>query len=218
MEQLQAFRPSSLTSVIASLAHLGHHPGAAWALEVLSALSPSLEATARLAGQTAIVTDENSGLDPDLDAETVPRDDEAQAGASESGRPVDRSGLADLRDVDTKGESLPGTRTSSDPGGVVTDLRKVSKSPSPASTSSSSEACDAIAMSQLVWGLGRLGHRHHLDVHWARRLLVPALAARLPEMNAQGVANSLWGELGMRHGGKFCSFRGSSLLAMGTSS
>ena len=55
--------------------------------------------------------------------------------------------------------------------------------------------CDAIVISQLLWSLGKLDQRP-LDRRWARSLLIPALAARLPEMNSQGISNSLWGEGG----------------------
>ena len=181
------FRPSSLTSVIASLAHLGHHPGEAWAQAVLSALSPALEATARLTeGSGAPRLTEIGGAgsaDPDLDGiADAERENNNQIGSSSGqGQRHDRILHSDATPMET---ALGGPE--------LRHLSAVVSSASPAPSVPVS-ACDAIAMSQLLWGLGKLGHRH-LDDRWVGRLLVPALEARLPEMNAQGVSNSIWGE------------------------
>ncbi|GAX82894.1 hypothetical protein CEUSTIGMA_g10320.t1 [Chlamydomonas eustigma] len=44
-DQLHAFLPASLPSVLSCFAHLGYHPGDAWAQKILGALSPALEAS-----------------------------------------------------------------------------------------------------------------------------------------------------------------------------
>ena len=180
------FRPSSLTSVIASLAHLGHHPGEAWAQAVLSALSPALEATARLTEGTGAprLTEIGGAGSADLDLDGIAeRENNEQIGSS--------SGQGQRHDRILPGDTTPMDTTFGGPG----LQRHISAVVSPASPTPSLavSACDAIAMSQLLWGLGKLGHRH-LDGRWVGRLLVPALEARLPEMNAQGVSNSIWGE------------------------
>ena len=71
---------------------------------------------------------------------------------------------------------------------------------------------DAIAASQLLWSLGKIGSKRlpfssreisppppssslssGLPPSWVGASLLPAFAARLDEMNAQGISNSLWG-------------------------
>ena len=232
-DQLPRFRPFALPNVLASFAHLGHHPGEAWALCVLTAMRPALAATAALRG-----AEEVAGGPALVGTAAVRFAEEATAGGialmgvEEEGKPVTAVTGAHLALSGEADRKLPEERPLDPEGGNVLDVPEgqvhdrskgnvvqeggeqvqncsggqILQLPPPVRAASgcgrrsaaatTAEAmlapCDAIAMSQLLWALGKLGQQP-LDSAFTRELL-GALSARLPEMNAQGVSNSLWGE------------------------
>ena len=240
-DQLPRFRPFALPNVLASFAHLGHHPGEAWALCVLTAMRPALAATAALMGAEGVAGGPVlAATAPVRFAEEATAGGIALMGVEEEGKPVTAvmgahsalSGEADRKLPEERPPDAVRGNVLGVPEGQVHDRSKgnvvqeggeqvqncsggqIPQLPAPAASehpygvraasscgrrsaaATTAEAmlapCDAIAMSQLLWALGKLGQKP-LDSAYTRELL-GALSARLPEMNAQGVSNSLWGE------------------------
>lgn len=228
-DQLPRFRPFALPSVLASFAHLGHHPGEAWALCVLTAMRPALATTAALIG-----TQEAAAEGPASAAGTgmpVSEEEAAQkllleecpdvGGGWRGLRAEGQEGGEQLQEI-AGGQLLQlplpvaseqpqfpsgGRAAGSDSAPVVSESppageREASRSRhlrrAPAPAEAMLAPVDAISMSQLLWALGKLGQQP-LDASYAREVL-GALSARLPDMNAQGISNSLWGESGVPMG------------------